>query len=206
MTASPKTVRGIILVLLAAVVGASSAALFQIQRKIPVNRHSAHGLSFNERTEKLAPPADLRVRVIPDGVKLAKPAKVVVSLTNVGAESFYITTSLDPFVGGRALLRNFYITLAGGCEPIPIQRMFIDSSISTLTEAQLLAANAIVLLKPGQTFNGLMPLDEWRDLVSKPGNCSIQVHYSGTAPDGSFSHPFLSDAIESFPAEFRVLD
>jgi hypothetical protein len=68
----------------------------------------------------------------------------------------------------------------------------------------MLATHAIVLLEPGQTFSGWMPLDEWSELVSSPGACSISVHYSGTVPDGSFSHPFLSQPAESFPADFQV--
>jgi hypothetical protein len=154
--------------------------------------------------KKTSPPARLALSVPSQIIRPNEPARMTVTLTNVWRDAFYVTTNMDTFVSGTGLLRNYYFTITGACKPRQITRATLNFGFGTFGERELLNAGAIVLLKPGQSHRGDLPLETWGSLVSAAGRCWIQAHYRGEIPSGEFSRPFISQSLHSNYVEIDV--
>jgi hypothetical protein len=149
--------------------------------------------------------ATLRIRVIDTRQHIADKPNIYVYLKNASTVPFYITTNLDPFVGGQGMFRNYYLTLSGPRNAMESTRLFLGALVS-LNEQQLLQTGIIALLEPGETYSGMLPVDAWSDLVREPGQYRISAGYRGTGTGAPLRYPLLDKHIESKAVTVEILN
>jgi hypothetical protein len=147
----------------------------------------------------------LRIRIPSSAARLPDRPDIRVFLHNGSTQPVYITTNLDPFVGGAGMFRNFYVLVSGAHGATQSTRAFLGAIQPPMDEQQLAGTGIIALIQPGGTYSGRLPIDTWADLVPEPGIYRISVGYRGTGVSAPLQYPVLDKHLESNIASVVIL-
>jgi hypothetical protein len=139
----------------------------------------------------------LRIRISNSTAHLADKPDIRVYLHNGLSTPIYITTNLDPFVGGTGMFRNYYLLVSGSRGATQSTRLFLGAMQLPMEEQQMVRAGIIALIQPFQTYSGKLPVDSWAELAPGPGHYQVSAGYRGTGVGKPLQYPVLDRHLES---------
>ena len=145
------------------------------------------------------PSADptLQIRIPNSTARLSDKPDVRVYLHNGSSDPIYITTNLDPFVGGAGMFRNYYLLVSGPHGATQSTRLFLGALQLPMDEQQMVQSGILALIGPGRTYSGTLLIDTWADLVPAPGQYRISAGYRGTGVGRPLQYSVLDKHLES---------
>jgi hypothetical protein len=139
----------------------------------------------------------LRLRILNPRAHLSDKPDILVHLRNSSSVPLYVTTNLDPFVGGATMYRNYYLLVSGAHNTTQSTKLFLEPFFTIDDEQQMVHAGVVTLLLPGKTYSGRVPVDAWSDLADEPGEYRISAGYRGTVSGVASKYPMLDQHLES---------
>jgi hypothetical protein len=139
----------------------------------------------------------LSLRVDSTTARLSDKPDIRIYLHIGSPNRLYITTNLDPFVGGAGMFRNYYLLVSGRSGASQSTHLFLDALQLPMSEQQMLQTGVLLLLEPGRTYSGRMPIDTWSEVVPEPGQYRLSGGYRGTGPTQPLSFSILESHLES---------